>query len=129
MKPIKNLFVKICLAATLMISFFAATAASEPGSAKSNSVAFVKSEGDALVFRTDLLKLPSGGCTLYIKDEEGNVLFSENITTDTHQKLYRINRENMKAIFFEVHSRKFSFRESFNFNTKLEEIFTVTKVN
>jgi len=125
----KNLFVKFCLAATLMISFFVANAASEPGAAKNNAIVFVKSEGDALVFRADLLKLPANGCTLYIKDEGGNVLFSENITTDTHQRLYRIKRDNMNGIFFEVRSKKFRFSESFNFNTKLEEVFTVTKGN
>jgi hypothetical protein len=129
MKFIQQSFVKIMMATLLLIIVSTVNAAPvDPATAvKTNSIVFVKTEGDAVIFRTDLLTLPAGGSTLFIKDEAGNVLFSEVITTMTHQKLYRISRENISGLYFEVRSKKFSFKQSFNFQTKIEETFTVTK--
>ena len=129
MKPIKKLFAKVLLPLVFVLSIFSASAGNTfPVPETKNSIEFLKIDGDTLLFKTELYNLPKEGCMLIISDAAGNTLYSENIKSGSHAKIYRINRQELTGVYFEVRSKKMFYTESFTFNTKLQETFLVTKI-
>ena len=99
-------------------------AASESGS----EIRFVQAEDNMLVFELNLKNLPAKGSALSITDEAGNVIFEERIKADTYQRRYKIERNSISKIAFEISSKNFKLNRTFSINTWIEEKVSVAKL-
>ena len=95
---------------------------------KAASVEFIKREGGMLVFAVSLAELPVRGCTIKISDETGEIIFENRITAETYNQTYRIERNDLNKINFEITGKKYRFRESFQLRFIIEEKVEVTKI-
>lgn len=95
---------------------------------KAASIEFIKREGSMLVFEVNLMNLLLRGCILKISDETGEIIFENRITAETYKQTYRIERNNLNKINFEVTGKKYRFRESFQLRFIIEEKVEVTKI-
>lgn len=91
-------------------------------------IRYVRTEGEMLVFDLNLNNLPSRGTMLRISDGENNVILEEKISTGTYNIRYKIARENIRRINFEVSGKKIFFNQSFTIDSRIEERTEVTKV-
>lgn len=135
MKLIKSVFLKAtCMLALILISnsFSLIRAQVMPKHVSTNTstgdISFVSVEGDMLVFDLNLKNLPANGSRLYIMDEAGNTLFEQVIKTATYNKRYKIERNNIRKIVFEVSSGRSLLNRSFSINTRIEERVEVAKL-
>lgn len=91
-------------------------------------IRYVRTEGEMLVFDLNLNNLPSRGTMLRISDGENNIILEEKISTGTYNIRYKIARENIRRINFEVSGKKIFFNQSFTIDLRIEEKTEVTKV-
>jgi hypothetical protein len=136
MKSIKSVFIKATcmLAFVLITNSFSRTQAQQvqlnyvADANSSGDIRFVSVEGDMLVFELNLKSLPAKGSMLKIVDQAGNLLFQESIRTETFNVRYKIERNNISKIIFEVSNKKFLLNRSFSINTRIEERVEVAKI-
>jgi hypothetical protein len=93
----------------------------------SNKIQFIGVEGDMLVFELLLNDLPKEGSWLRITDENRTLIFEERIKSSSHSKRYKVIRNSMNKIQFEIFSKQTLLKESFNVNLKMEEKWEVIK--
>ena len=84
-------------------------------------------DGDMLVFDLQLSNLPAKGSWLRIMDEDKNVLFEQRINAATYAKRYKIVRNDLKAVHFEVINKETILKESFQLKYRVEEKMEVVK--
>ena len=135
MKSIKIVFIKAaCMLAFILVSnSFSLTplkAQVKPTvSVDTNGdIRYISAEGNALVFELNLKNLPTNGSNLQITDEAGNLIFEERIPTATLNVRYKIERNNIHKLTFEVSGRKLHLNKSFSINSRLEEKIEVAKL-
>jgi hypothetical protein len=91
-------------------------------------IRFVRAEGEMLLFELNLKNLPTKGILLKVMDQTGNLLFEEGIRTETYHVLYKIERNNISKIIFEVSNKKILLNKAFSINTRIEEKIEVAKL-
>ena len=127
----KNLLVAGGLFLVLSAGSYTGYAQTQMGAVSSihlpSKVHFIKMEDDKLVFDLKLNDLPASGCILLIRDETGTIIFEERLYGDTYNKRYKIERNGMSAIHFEVFNKRVLLKESFNLHYRVEEKMEVTK--
>lgn len=104
-------------------AFFAITAAETKG-----DIHFVDAQDGMLVFELNLKNLPAKGSMLQIKDEAGNLIFEQRIKTENYNVRYKIERNNLTKISFEVTANKLLLNKSFSINSRMEERIEVSKL-
>jgi hypothetical protein len=135
MKSFKSVFIKAtCMFTLALVSHsFSATQAQTVlyASAATESKAdirFVNARDGMLVFELNLKNLPQKGSMLQIKDEAGNLIFEENIKTENFNVRYKIERNNISKISFEVTAKKMLLNKTFSINSRMEERIEVAKL-
>ena len=135
MKSIKSVFIKAtCMLAFILVSnCFSRTQAQVQqnylaAADSTGDIRFVTAEGDMLVFELNLKNLPAKGSKLKIMDQAGNLLFEEGIRAETFNVRYKIERNNISKIIFQVSNKKFLLNRSFSINTRIEERVEVAKI-
>lgn len=120
--------------AFLVVSFFGiqsfAQAQSEGLIASNKTVSkiqFVGLEGEMLIFDLRLSNLPSKGSWIRIMDDDKNLLFEHRTNATTYRRRFKIVRENLKGIHFEVTNKETILKESFRLKYKVEEKMEVIK--
>jgi len=91
-----------------------------------SKVQFVGMDGDMLVFDLQLSNRTKGSW-LRIMDENKNVLFEQRINAATYAKRYKIVRNDLKAVHFEVINKETILKKSFQLKYRLEEKMEVIK--
>ncbi len=135
MKSTKSVFIK----AACMLAFvlFSSSFSLSQAQSKFNSVSatgsngdihFVKVQDGMLVFELNLENLPLKGSRLLIKDESGYLLFEQDIKTETFKIRYKIERNQISKITFEVTGKKILFNKSFRISSRMEERIEVAKL-
>jgi len=131
MKSHKSFFFRTVLIATafLTIQSFAQAQAQNliASTDAANKVQFVGMQGDMLIFDLQLNNLPSKGSWIRIMDGKKNILFEHRTNSATYLKRFKIVRENLSNIHFEVISKEIILKESFQLNYKVEEKMEVIK--
>lgn len=92
-----------------------------------NKVQFAGIDGELLVFDLQLADLPAKGSVLRILDENRNVVHEERIKGTSLVRRYKIVKDNMTKLYFEVSNRQIILKQSFNINYKVETKWEVTK--
>jgi len=134
MKSIRSVFIKAtCLLALIVFSnSFSATQAQTMNTYKAatdaGEIRFVQAQEGMLVFELNLKNLPVKGSILKIMDEGSNLIFEEGIKAETYTRLYKIERNNISKIVFEVSGRKILLNRSFSINSRMEERIEVAKL-
>jgi hypothetical protein len=135
MKSIKNVFIKAtCMLALIFVSnSFAVTQAQQvsylvPTDESKGDIRFVNAKDGMLVFELNLNNLPAKGSMLQIKDEAGNLLFEQRINTESYNVRYKIERNSISKITFEVTGKKILFNKSFSVVSRMEERIEVAKL-
>ncbi len=93
-----------------------------------SDIRFVHALDGMLVFELNLKELPAKGSNLSIKDESGNLLFEQQIHTETFNVRYKIERNDIRKITFEVTGKKVLLNKSFSIVSRLEERIEVAKL-
>jgi hypothetical protein len=131
MKSHNSLFMKMALAAVLFLGAPSFMQVHSQGLMASNSavskIQFVGMEGEMLVFDLQLSNLPAKGSWIRVTDDEKNILFEQRINSTIYAKRYKIIRENIKGLHFEVISKETILKESFQLRYKVEEKMEVVK--
>ncbi|MBL0183289.1 MAG: hypothetical protein IPP96_13720 [Chitinophagaceae bacterium] len=134
MKSFKSIFTRTVCLLTLAIASNSFTYSQEPakpkyaaGKTAVSDIRFVRTEGDMLVFDLLLSNLPAKGTMLRISDGENNIILEEKISTETYNIRYKIARENIKRINFEISGKKVFLKQSFTIGSRVEEKIEVTK--
>ena len=91
-------------------------------------IRYISAEGNALVFELNLKNLPTNGSNLQITDEAGNLIFEERIPTATLNVRYKIERNNISKLTFEVLGKKLHLNKSFSISSRIEEKIEVAKL-
>lgn len=99
-----------------------------PAAESKGDIRFVHALDGMLVFELNLKDLPAKGSLLAIKDEAGNVLFEQKIQTETSNVRYKIERNDIRKISFEVTGKKLLLNKSFSIVSRLEERIEVAKL-
>ena len=136
MKSIKSVLLKATsmLAFTLLANSISPAKAQQapPKYAAANDagseISFVQVENNMLVFDLNLKNLPAKGSVLSITDEDGNVIYEQTIKTVSYQRRYKIVRNNLSKVAFEISSKNFALNKSFSINTWIEERISVAKL-
>lgn len=135
MKSFKSVFVKTtCMLSLALVSnSFSATHAQKAlyafsATESKGDIRFVNAQDGMLVFELNLKNLPAKGSMLHIKDEEGNLIFEENIETENFNVRYKIERNNISKISFEVTAKKMLLTKTFSINSWTEERVQVAKL-
>jgi hypothetical protein len=92
-----------------------------------NKIQFVGMEGDMLVFDLQLTNLPAKGSWIRVMDGDKNVLFEKRIHSSTYSKRYKIIKDNISKLHFEVINHETILKESFQLKYKVEEKMEVVK--
>ncbi len=92
-----------------------------------NKIQFVGMEGDMLVFDLQLGNLPEKGSWIRVMDGDKNVLFEKRIHSSTYSKRYKIIKDNISKLHFEVINHETILKESFQLKYKVEEKMEVVK--
>ena len=92
-----------------------------------NKIQFVGMEGDMLVFDLQLSNLPEKGSWIRVMDSDKNVLFEKRIYSSTYSKRYKISKDNISQLHFEVIGHETILKESFQLKYKVEEKMEVVK--
>lgn len=136
MKCFKSVFIKAtCMLAFVLVSNSFSLIQAQPvlncNAAVTDSkgdIRFLSVQDGMLVFELNLKNLPSKGSMLQIRDEAGNVIFEEGIKTETYHVRYKIERNNISKITFEVSNKKILLNKSFSINSRMEEKIEVAKL-
>lgn len=134
MKSIKSVFIKAtCLLAFILVcnSFSLTQAQVQANYAAVDStgdIRFITAENGMLIFELNLKSLPAKGSRLKIMNETGDLLFEQDIKTETYDMRYKIERNDISKIIFEVSNRKILVNKSFAINTWTEEKISVAKL-
>lgn len=86
-----------------------------------DKIRFVGMENNLLVFDIHLTALPLKGSTLRILDQDGLTLFEERIHNQVYNKRYKILKENLNHIYFQIRNKQILLQESFGIRYKVEE--------
>jgi len=132
MKSMRSVFVKTAfmLVLTSASNSFAATQTQEQYSIVNESagnIRFVSIEGEMLVFELRLNNLLPKGSMLRIMDGENNLIYEERTSVDTYNIRYKIVRNDISKINFEISNKVFFLTQSFNVNSRTTETVEVTK--
>lgn len=92
-----------------------------------NKIQFVGIEGDMLVFDLQLGNLSEKGSWIRVMDGDKNVLFEKRIYSSTYSKRYKIIKDNISQLHFEVINHETILKESFQLKYKVEEKMEVVK--
>ena len=92
-----------------------------------NKVRFVGIEDNMLVFDLKLSNLPLKGSRIRIVDGDNNVLFEHRTSAATYIKRFKIVRDNLKDIHFEVINKETILKESFQLKYTVEEKMEIIK--
>lgn len=92
-----------------------------------NKVQFMGIDGELLVFDLQLANLPAKRSVLRILDEKRNVIHEERINGTSLIRRYKIVKDNVTKLYFEVSDRQIILQQSFNINYKVETKWEVTK--
>jgi len=135
MKSVKTIFIK---AACMLAFVFASNAIYlTQATAQLSRQVYADGKGDIrcisadngmLVFELNLQNLPAKGSKLEITDDTGNLIFEERITTATFNVRYKIERNNISKLIFEVSGRNLRLNKSFSINSRTEEKIEVAKL-
>ena len=134
MKSITSVFIKAtCMLAFVLITNSFSLTQAQPmhnnnAVADSGDIRFVHAQAGMLVFELNLKNLPAKGRMLTIKDEAGNLLFEQTIKTENYSRLYKIEKNNISKIIFEVSNKKILLNKSFSINSWMEERVEVAKL-
>lgn len=130
----KSIIVKVsCLLALIVLSgsFSFSQARPMPVThtvSDSGDIRFVQAADGVLVFELNLKNLPARGSLLKIMDETGNLVYEETIKAETFSRLYKIERNNISRIVFEVSGKKILLNKAFSINSHIEERIEVAKL-
>ena len=130
----KSIIVKVsCLLALIVLSCSvsftqARTLPVDQVVSDSGDIRFVQAEDGVLVFELNLKNLPAKGSMLKIMDETGNLIYEETIKTASFSRLYKIERNNISRIVFEVSGKKILLNKTFSINSHMEERIEVAKL-
>ncbi len=135
MKSIKTVFVKAaCMLAFILVSnSFSLTQVKAQVYKKTvndsnGDIRCISAEGNTLVFELHLQNLPAKGSNLQITDESGNLIFEERIATNALNVRYKIERNNIRKLTFEVSGKKLHLNKSFSISSRVEEKIEVAKL-
>lgn len=135
MKSIKTVFIKAaCMLAFILVSnSFSLTQANaqvnkNPAGNSNGDIRCISADGNTLVFELRLQNLPAKGSNLQITDESGNLIFEERIATADLNVRYKIERNNIRKLTFEVSGKKLHLNKSFSINSRMEEKIEVAKL-
>jgi len=135
MKSIKTVFIKAaCMLSLVLVSnSFSLTQAQQipqalPATESKSDIRFVRAQDGMLVFDLNLNNLPAKGSMLAIKDEAGNLIFEQKINSETFNVRYKIERNDIRKITFEVTGKKMLLNKSFSIISRLEERIEVAKL-
>ena len=84
-------------------------------------------EDNRLVFELQLVNLPEKTNVLRIFDWNKNILFEERINARTYSRRYKIDRNEIDQIYFEVINKQALLKERFQLNCRMEEKWEVVK--
>lgn len=135
MKSVKSVFIK----AAFMLSLFSISNSFSVTQAQptlytitdaetKGDIHFVDAQDGMLVFELNLKNLPAKGSMLQIKDEAGNLIFEESIKTENYNVRYKIERNNITKISFEVTANKMLLNKTFSIKSRMEERIEVAKL-
>lgn len=135
MKSVTSAFIK----ATFMLTLFSVSNSfsvtqAQPvlyaiaGAETKGDIRFVEAQDGMLVFELNLKNLPAKGSMLRIRDEAGNLIFEESIKTENYNVRYKIERNDISKISFEVTANKMLLNKSFSINSRMEERIEVAKL-
>jgi hypothetical protein len=132
MKSLKSFFIRTsCMLFLVLLSnSFSVTKAQSQNIVSTetpNSIRFIKTEGDMLVFELRLTNLPANGSKLRIIDGDNNTLLEQKIGTETYNIRYKIARGDISKINFEVSGKKIFLNQSFIIKSRIEEKVEVTR--
>ena len=134
MKSITSVFIKAtCMLAFVLVSNSFSLTQAQPMRtyspvADSGDIRFVHAQEGMLVFELNLKNLPAKGSILTIKDESGNLLFEQTIKTENYSRLYKIEKNSISKIIFEISGKKILLNKSFSVNSWTEEKVEVAKL-
>jgi hypothetical protein len=135
MKSVKSVFIKAtCMLALVLVSNSFSKTQAQPvlyavsATETKGDIRFVNAQDGMLVFELNLKNLPAKGSMLQIKDEAGNLIFEERIKTETFNVRYKIERNSISKISFEVTAKKMLLNKSFSINSRMEEKIEVAKL-
>ncbi len=135
MKSIRSVFIKAtCMLALVSVSNSFSVSQAQPvlytvaANEPKGDIRFVNAQDGMLVFELNLKNLPAKGSMLQIKDEAGNVIFEDNIKTETFNVRYKIERNNISKLSFEVSAKRILLNRTFSINSHTEEKIEVAKL-
>lgn len=134
MKSINSVFTRtVCMIALVSFSnSFAKTMAQGypqlvvAKEAKEN-IQFVSVEGEMLIFELRLNNILLKGSVIRILDGDNNIIFEEKTNEGTYSIRYKIVRNDMRIINFQVYNKNYSLNQSFNITSVIEEKIEVKK--
>lgn len=129
MKSIATKMKKAAFLPVLCLSFicFGQSAFSNKEDNK-GKVEFVKSENGNLFFEVDLKDIPATGCTISISNQEDQLLFEDQVKTNSYRKTFLIPHDGSSKIYFEVSGKKYRIYQSFDLKYKVETKWEVSKI-
>ncbi len=92
-----------------------------------DNIRFISMEGDMLIFELRLNSLLPKGSLIRILDGENNVIYEESTEIETYNIRYKIVKNGMKKINFEISGKHFFLNQSFKVSSTTEEKIEVTK--
>ena len=136
MKSIKTVFIKAtCMLAFVFVSnSFSLTQLkaqenpNAPAADAKGDIRYISAEDNMLVFEMHLQNLPAKGSRIRITDEAGSIVFEDYFTTATCDVRYKIERNNISKLTFEVSGKKLHLNKSFSINSRTEEKIEVAKL-
>lgn len=88
---------------------------------------FVSVEGDVLIFELHLNNILPKGSMIRILDGDNNIIFEEKTNEGTYSIRYKIVRNDMNKINFQVYNKNYSLNQTFNITSIKEEKIEVTE--
>ena len=133
MKSIKTVFIKA--ACMLAFVFVSNSFSLQQLKAQANyhaqadaDIRYISAEDNLLVFEMRLQNLPAKGSNIRITDEDGNMIFEDRVTTTTCNVRYKIERNNVNKLTFEILGKNLRLNKSFSISSRTEEKIEVAKL-
>ena len=86
-----------------------------------NKIQFIGMEEEMLVFDLQLTNLTAKGSWIGVMDGDKNVFFEKRIHSSTYLKRYKISKDNISKLHFEVINHETILKESFQLKYMVEE--------
>ncbi len=135
MKSMTSVFIKAtCMLSVVLLSGTFSLIQAQPMlyavslNEATDEIRFVTVKDGMLVFELNLKNLPVKGSLLQIKNEAGDLLFEQKINAQTFNMRYKIERNDISKITFEVTGKKILLNKSFSINSWMEERIEVAKL-